>query len=308
MKAIVMHEYGNSSVLKLEEVPVPETGPDEILIKVDACGVNPVDWKIRAGYMASMVRHVMPLIPGWDVAGTVEKTGALVKRFIPGDKVFCRPDTSRNGGYAEFIVVKTPEIARAPRAIPLDHAAGVPLASQTAWMALFEVGQLRKGQSVLIQGASGGVGTFAVQLAKAVGAHVIGTSSGKNFPMLRSLGADELIDYTREDFSGAVKGLDMVFDTIGGDTQARSFRVLRKGGVLVSTVGADEKAAASHGVTGRSFMLQSNGARLEEIGALFDAGILTVAVQQVLPLSEAAKAQDLSQSGHVNGKLILKVA
>ncbi len=308
MKAVRIHEYGNSGVLKYEDAPVPEIGPDEVLVRVRACGVNPVDWKIREGYMAQMGRTILPLTLGWDVAGTVEKTGTLVKRFRQGDPVFCRPDTSRNGGYAEFAAVKTIEMAMAPESLSPEQAAGFPLAAQTAWMALFEVGGLRPGQSVLIHGASGGVGTFAVQLARATGAKVVGTTSGKNFGMVKSLGADQIIDYTKEDFSKSVSGLDMVLDTIGGDTQARSWSVLRKGGVLVSTVGADEKAASAHGVFGKSFMLQANGARLEELGRLADAGVITAVIEKVFPLTEAKAAQDLSQSGHANGKIILKVS
>lgn len=307
MKAVQIYEYGNSSVLKYEDVPRPETGPDEVLVKVHACGVNPVDWKIREGYMAQFVHHDMPLILGWDVAGTVEETGTLVRRFKPGDAVFCRPDTSRNGGYAEYIAVKTIELASAPRSIPLVKAAGIPLASQAAWMALFEVGRIKAGQSVLIHGASGGVGMFAVQLAKIAGAHIIGTTSGRNFDMVKSIGADEVIDHTKEDFSKKVSELDMVFDTIGGETQDKSWSVLRKGGVLVSTVGADEKAAAAHGVIGKSFALVSNGARLQEISSLVDAGKISVVIEKEFPLAEARAAQELSQTGHARGKIILKV-
>ena len=302
-----MYKYGDSSVLKYEDAPKPVIGPDEVLVKVHACGVNPVDWKIREGYMSQFVHHEMPLIPGWDVAGTVEETGPLVTRFKPDDAVFCRPDTSRNGGYAEYIAVKTIDIASAPRSIPLVKAAGIPLASQAAWMGLFEVAGLKTGQSVLIHGASGGVGTFAVQLAKLAGAHVIGTTSGRNIETVKSIGADEVIDHTREDFSKKVRGLDVVFDTIGGETQEKSWGVLRKGGVLVSTVGADEKAAAAQGVIGKSFMLVSNGARLQEISSLVDKGKISVVIEKEFPLAEARAAQDLSQTGHARGKIILKV-
>jgi NADPH:quinone reductase-like Zn-dependent oxidoreductase len=307
MKAVRIHAFGNSGVLKYEDAPLPEIGPDEVLVKVHACGVNPVDWKIREGFMEPMVHHTLPLTLGWDVAGTVEKTGNLVKRFKKDDPVFCRPDTSRNGGYAEYIAVKTIDLALAPQSIPFDQAAGIPLASQAAWMALFEVAGLREGQKVLIHGASGGVGTFAVQLAKIAGAYVIGTASAKNIAMVKSLGANEVIDHTSEDFSKKLSGIDVVFDTIGGETQAKSWGVLRKGGVLVSSVGADEKAAAAHGVTGRSFMLISNGARLQEIATLVDNGKLRVFVEKVFPLAEAKAAQDLSQTGHARGKIILKV-
>jgi NADPH:quinone reductase-like Zn-dependent oxidoreductase len=307
MKAVRIHAFGNAGVLQFEDAPVPEIGPDEVLVKVYACGVNPVDWKIREGFMEQMVHHPLPLTLGWDVAGTVASTGPLVKRFAKGDAVICRPDTSRNGGYAEYVAVKTIELANAPESIPLDTAAGIPLASQAAWMALFEVAGLKSGQKVLIHGASGGLGTFAVQFAKAAGAHVIGTTSAKNYGLVKSLGADEIIDHTSEDFSRKVKDVDVVFDTIGGDTQAKSWGVLRKGGVLVSSVGADEKAAAAHGVSGRSFMLTSNGARLQEISGLVDTGAVSVIIDRVLPLSEAKAAHELSQSGHAKGKIILKV-
>ena len=307
MKAVQIHGYGNSGVMKYENAPKPVIGPDEVLIKVHACGVNPVDWKIREGFMASMVHHTMPLILGWDVAGIVEETGALVKRFKQGDAVFCRPDTSKNGGYAEYIAVRTIEVAMAPKTIPLKTAAGIPLAAQTAWMALFELAGLREGQSVLIHGASGGVGSFAVQLAKVAGARVIATTSKVNIPMVKSIGADEVVDHVSEDFSKKVRDVDVVFDTIGGETQAKSWGVIRKGGILVSTVGADEKAAAAHGVTGRSFMLISNGARLQELAALVDAGKLSVVIDLKFPLIEAKTALDLSQSGHAKGKIIITV-
>ena len=307
MRAVRIHSYGDSGVLRLEEAPVPSIGPDEVLVKVHACGVNPVDWKIREGYMKQAVAHTFPLILGWDVAGTVEQTGVLVNRFLTGDKVFCRPDTSRNGGYAEYIAVKTIDLAPAPKSIPLEKAAGIPLASQAAWMALFEMAGLRAGQSVLIHGASGGLGTFGVQFAKAAGARVIGTSSAKNIPLVESLGADEVIDHTAEDFGTMVKDVDVVFDTIGGETQARSWPVIRKGGVLVSSVGADEKAASAHGVTGKSLVLISNGARLQEIASLVDAGKVSVVIEKEFPLGEAKAAQDLSQAGHARGKIILRI-
>ncbi len=307
MKAVRIHSFGDAGVLKLEDVPKPAIGPDEVLVKVAACGVNPVDWKIREGFMEQMVHYALPLTLGWDVAGTVAETGALVRRFNEGDAVFCRPDTLRNGGYAEYVAVKTIELASAPRSIPLDHAAGIPLASQAAWMALFEVAGLKPGQKVLIHGASGGLGTFGVQFAKAAGAYVIGTTSAKNAGLVKSLGADEIIDHTSEDFSRKLKGMDVVFDTIGGETQAKSWGVLKKGGVLVSSVGADEKAAAANGVIGRSFVLNSNGARLQEISGLVDAGKVTVIIDKVLPLAEAKTAHELSQSGHAKGKIILNV-
>ncbi len=303
MKAIQIHEFGDSGVMKYEDVPKPVAAPDEVLIKVRAAAVNPVDWKIREGW-----RNLpLPLILGWDVAGTVEDTGSLVKRFRKGDQVFCRPDTSRNGGFAEYIAVKTPEVAKAPTSIPLKVAAGIPLAAQTAWMGLFEAGELRAGQTILIHGGSGGVGSFAIQLAKLAGAKVITTTSAGNFALVTSLGADEVIDHGSEDFSKKVRNVDFVFDTIGGETQAKSWGVIKSGGMLVSTLGADEKAAAVHGVSGRSFMLVSNGARLQELGALVDAGKLRVIIDREFPLAEARAALDASKAGHAKGKILITV-
>ncbi len=307
MKAVRIHRFGNSGVLKYEDAPRPAIAPDEVLVKVFACGVNPYDWKIREGLTEQMLPHKLPLIPGWDVAGTVAEKGSMVRRFGEGDAVICRPDPRFNGGYAEYVAVKAHELAPAPESIPLDNCAGIPLASQAAWVALFEAGELKKGQKVLIHGASGGLGTFAVQFAKLAGAHVIGTASSKNFGLVASLGADEIIDHVTDDFTKKVKGVDLVFDTIGGDTQARSFGIIKKGGVLVSSVGADEKAAASHGVSGRSFILSSNGARLEGISRLVDREEVEVIVQKIFPLAEAKAAQDLSQTGHAAGKIILKI-
>jgi NADPH:quinone reductase-like Zn-dependent oxidoreductase len=308
MKAVTIHDFGGPEMLSYEDVPVPEIGPDETLIKVHSCGVNPVDWKIRQGYSKGRVNYDMPLILGWDVAGTVEETGPLVKRFKKGDKVFARPATTRNGGYAEYVAVKSMEMAFAPKTLPLEHAAGVPLAAQTAWVGLFEIGSLRAGQSILIHGASGGVGSFAVQFAKGAGARVIGTTSTKNVGMVHSLGADQVIDYTLGDFRQSVSEMDMVYDLVGGETQSRSWEVLRKGGVLVSTVGVDENAAAAHGVIGRSYLLTSNGARLRDIRELIDAGMVKVMIEKEFPLKEAKAAHQLSQTGHVSGKIILRVS
>jgi NADPH:quinone reductase-like Zn-dependent oxidoreductase len=308
MKAITIHDFGGPEVLNYEEVPVPEIGPDEALIKVHSCGVNPIDWKVRQGASRGRVHYDMPLILGWDVSGTVEEVGPLVKTFKRGDKVFARPSTNKNGGYAEFVAIKSMEMAFAPKILPLEHAAGVPLAAQTAWVGLFEIGSLRPGQSVLIHGASGGVGSFAVQLAKIAGARVIATTSTKNVSMVRSLGADEVIDYSTGDFQKVVKEMDMVYDTVGGETQARSWEVLRKGGMLVATVAMDENAASAHGVIGRSYLLTSNGARLRDIGELIDRGRINVIIEREFPLAEAKAAHQLSQAGHVSGKIILRVS
>ena len=307
MKAVRIHNNGDSGVLIYEDAPVPSILPDEVLIKVHSAGVNPVDWKIRTGYGSYKDAYTFPLILGWDVAGYIASVGPLIKSFQVGDPVFARPDPSRNGAYAEYAAVRGFEIARAPMNISLQEAAGIPLASQTAWMAIFEKGNLQKGQRILIQGASGGVGIFAVQFAKLANAYVIATTSAKNADLVRSLGADEVIDYKTEDFNKNLSGIDLVLDTIGGETQAASWQVIRKGGLLVSIVGADEKAAERFGVRAVSFRMTSNGARLSEIGALVDAGLVRVIIEKEFALPEAKAAHDLSESGHAVGKIILRV-
>jgi NADPH:quinone reductase-like Zn-dependent oxidoreductase len=306
MKAVRIHEYGGVEKLIYESVDIPQVGPDEVLIRVYAAGVNPVDWKIREGHMKDNAQLKLPLILGWDIAGTVIRTGSLVTHYDAGMMVFARLDTARNGGYAEYAIAKADEMAIAPH-IPLHIAAGIPLAAQTAWMGLFEIGNLLPKQKVLIHGASGGVGMFAVQLAKIAGAHVIGTTSEINVPIVKSLGADEVINYNKEDFSSKLRDIDFVFDLIGGQTQENSWKVLRKGGTLVSTVGVDIDKAALHGMIGKQFMVTSNGARLAEIAGLINKDMLRVVIDREFSLEDVKKAHELSQSGKTRGKIILRI-
>ena len=205
--------------MKYEDVPRPKPRRGEVLIRVHAAGVNPVDWKVREGHLKDVIQHSLPLIPGWDLSGVVEKVGPRVTRFQKGDEVYSRPDIARDGAYAEYIVVRESEVAFKPKSIDHVHAAAVPLAALTAWQALFDTAELQAGQKVLVHAAAGGVGHFAVQLAKWKGAHVIGTVSGKNHDLLRELGADETVDYTTQRFEDVVRGVDVVLDTIAGETQ-----------------------------------------------------------------------------------------
>jgi NADPH:quinone reductase-like Zn-dependent oxidoreductase len=307
LKAVRIHSQGDSSVLIYEDAPMPSILPDEVLIKVHSAGVNPVDWKIRMGFGDYRNAYNFPLILGWDVAGTIESVGPLIKKFNAGDIVFARPEPIRNGAYAEYAAVRGFELAHAPSNIPLDMAAGIPLASQTAWVGIFEKGNLQSRQRILIHGASGAVGGFAVQFAKLANAYVIATSSAKNIDMVKSFGANEVIDYESEDFSKTVTAVDLVFDVVGGDTQSRSWQVIRKGGTLVSTVGADEKAGRQFNVHAVSFHLVSNGARLDQIRELVNAGMVRVIIAKEFPLSEAKAAHDFGESGHAVGKIILRV-
>jgi NADPH:quinone reductase-like Zn-dependent oxidoreductase len=306
MKAVQIHEYGGTDKLIYEDVPVPQPAPDEVLIRVHAASVNPVDWKIREGLHKDGIKSQFPFVLGWDVAGIIVETGNLVTHFNHSDRVFARLDIMSQGCYAEYAVTKASYVAHAP-VIPLHISAGVPLASQTAWAGLFEVGKLKPGQKVLIHGASGGVGNFAVQLAKIAGAKVIATTSDANVDFVRSLGADEVIDYKKEDFSKKVNNADLVFDTIGGETQAKSWQVLRKGGILVTTLKLDDSKAAEFGVTGKSFMVDSNGARLREIASLINKDMLRVIIDSEFKLEEVKKAHERSESGRARGKIILRI-
>lgn len=308
MKAVRIHAFGGPEVLKYEDAPRPEPGPGEVLVRVYASGVNPVDWKVREGYLSQFLHHPLPLILGWDLSGTVEALGAGVTEFKIRDEVYSRPDLARNGAYAEYIVVRENEVALKPKSIDHIHSAAIPLAALTAWQALFDAAKLSAGEKVLIHAAAGGVGSFGVQLAKWKGAYVIGTASKHNHEFLRSLGANETIDYNSTRFEDVVRDVDVVLDTMAGETQTRSWKVLRKGGTLVSilTPPSAEEAAA-HGVRQAYTFVQPNPYQLVEIAKLVDTGKLKVVMGTVLPLSEAGKAHQLSQGGHVRGKIVLKV-
>lgn len=308
MKAMRIHEYGGPEVLKVEEAPRPAPGPDEVLIRVHAAGVNPVDWKAREGYLKERVPRSMPFIPGWDVSGVVEEAGGKTSRLNVGDEVYSRPDIVRDGAYAEYIVVRETEVALKPKTIDHVHAAAVPLAALTAWQSLFDEAKLQPGQRILIHAAAGGVGHFAVQFAKWKGAHVIGTASKKNHDFLRELGADEVIDHRTQRFEETVHDVDVVFDTLAGETQDRSWKTLKTGGMLVSILSppSKERAAALNVRPGYVFV-QPNAAELGEIARLVDSGKIKPVIQSRFPLAEARAAQEISQGGHVRGKLVLQV-
>lgn len=308
MKAVRIHEYGGPEVLQYEDAPKPEPGDNDVLIRVHAAAVNPVDWKVREGHLKSRVEFPMPFIPGWDLSGVVEKTGVAVTRLGAGNEVYSRPDIARNGAYAEYILVEDALVALKPKTIDHVQACGIPLAGMTAWQALFDVAGLQPGQRVLIHAAAGGVGTFAVQFAKWKGAYVIGTASGRNLDFVRELGADEVIDYTGTPFETAIKDVDVVLDTMGGETQERSWGVLKPGGILVGIVSPPpEDSAAQHNVRAAYHFLDPNAGQLTHIAGLVDAGKVRCIVDTVLPLSEARKAQELSETGHARGKIVLKV-
>jgi len=308
MKAVRIHQYGGPDVLVYEDAPRPAIADDDILIRIHATSVNPVDWKVREGYLQGFLHHRLPLILGWDVSGVVEAIGANVSTFKPGDEVYSRPDIERDGTYAEYIAVKATEVAFKPKSVDHVHAAAVPLAAITAWHCLFEAAQLAEGQRVLIHAAAGGVGSFAVQFARWKKAYVITTASDHNRDFLLKLGANEVIDYRYSQFKEAIEPVDVVFDTIGGDVQERSWQVVKAGGILVSIVDPpDEEKAAAHHCRSAFVFIQPNAAWLTEIAQLIDAGQVNPIVETVLSLDRVAEAHKLSQSGRTRGKIVLKV-
>jgi NADPH:quinone reductase-like Zn-dependent oxidoreductase len=303
MKAIQIHAYGGPDVLQYEDVPQPRPKANEILVRVYAAGVNPVDWKIREGH----IPVPLPMIMGIDFSGVVESVGSGVTKFHPGDAVFGQV-ADESGSYAERAVAMESEIARKPEGLDHLRAAALPVAGLTPWQALFDTANLTAGQTVLIHGAAGGVGSFAVQFAKWRGARVLGTASGAHVEQVRQLGADEVIDYRKTKFEEVARDVDVVLDTIGGETQERSWPVLKRGGVLVSLVEppSAEKAAA-HGARGSFIRQKANGAQLAAIADLVMQGKIKINVETVLRLPQARQAQELSKTGHSGGKIVLEV-
>jgi len=304
MKAIRLHEFGGPEVLLLDEVPEPEPGFEEIKIRVIGAGINPADWKMRE----RPSELPLPATPGLDVAGIVAMVGPSVDRFHLGDAVFARTGWGQ-GSYAEYTVVKAAQAAHKPESLDFVEAAAVPTAGLAAWQALFDTARLQPRQTVLIHGAAGGVGSFAVQFAKWKGARVIGTASGNHLDFVESLGADEVIDYRVHRFEDKVRDVDVVLDTVGGDTTQRSWQVLKPGGFLVSLITMiPEGEPEKHGVRGAHLASRADGHQLAEIARLIDAGYVRPAVTTVLPLSEARKAHEMSQTHHMQGKIVLRVA
>jgi NADPH:quinone reductase-like Zn-dependent oxidoreductase len=308
MKAVRMHAYGGPEVLQYEDAPRPEPAAGEALVRVHAAAVNPVDWKVRAGHLKGFLDYPLPLIPGWDLSGVVEAIGPGVARWKKGDEVYSRPDLRRNGAYAEYIAVRETELGPKPKSLDHTHAAAIPLAALTAWQALFDAAGLEAGQRVLIHAAAGGVGTFAVQLAKWKGAYVIGTASERNRQFLRHLGADETIDYNETRFEDVVRDVDVVLDSMAGETRDRSWQVLKKGGILVTILGsASAEDAAAHGMRQAGVFVQPNPTQLEELARLVDSGKLRPVIEAILPLTEARKAHEMNATLHTRGKIVLRV-
>ena len=309
MKAIVIHEYGGPEVLKCEDVPRPEPKADQILIRVIAAGVNPVDGMIRSGMFAKDGNGAFPMVLGGDIAGVVERVGNKITKFKAGDPVFAYVSLDSGGGYAQYAVVPEGDAAPKPKSLTYVEAGAVPIVALTAWQALIDTAKLNAGQTVLIHGGSGGVGSFAIQIAKARGAKVVATASTANQDLLKQLGTDVAVDYTKQKFEDVAKDVDVVLDSVGKDTLTRSYGVVKKGGIIVSLVARPNQSdLEKHGIRGVALSVEPNSGELAQIGKLIDEKKIRVIVSQTFPLSEAKKAQEQVASGHTRGKIVLKLA
>jgi NADPH:quinone reductase-like Zn-dependent oxidoreductase len=332
MKAFVVDGYGKGRALRSADVPTPDLRDDEVLVRVHAAGVNVLDSKIRDGEFKRILPYGLPIILGHDVAGVVVKVGSRVRQFKPGDEVYARPDDFRIGAFAEFIPVKEASLALKPEGLTMEEAAAIPLVGLTAWQALVAKANLKKGQKVFIQAGSGGVGTFAIQLAKHLGATVATTTSTGNVALVKSLGADVVIDYKTQDFEDVLRDYDVVLHSQDGKALAKSLRVLKEGGKLISISGPPDpefgreigapgfvklvmrllssgirRKAKSRGVRFSFLFMKANGSQLREITRLFDAGVLRPVLDRVFPFASTNEALAYVAAGRAKGKVVVKV-
>jgi NADPH:quinone reductase-like Zn-dependent oxidoreductase len=305
-QAVRIHQYGGPEVLKLEQVPRPEPQANEVLVRVLAAGVNPVDWKITEGYMKDFRPVQFPYVPGRDIAGIVEEVGPGVTTFQKGQAVFGQ---SANGGYAEYIRASVNTLALKPETLSFEEAAAIPVGATTAWQGLFDHGNLQAGQTVLIQGASGGVGLFAVQFAHWKGAHVIATTSTANVDFVRSVGADTVIDYKTTSIEQSVHDVDLVYDTVGAPTLASSVQAVKQGGTLVTIAGQpDEEKTRQRNIRVERFSAQVSAQLLTTFARMIEEGQLKVVTEATYHITNADQAHAHSKSGHGRGRVVLHVA
>ena len=332
MKAFVLDRYGKGRKLRLADMPNPQLRDDEVLVEVHAAGVNLLDSKIRNGEFKLILPYRRPLILGHDVAGVVVEAGTRVRQFKPGDEVYARPDDFRIGSFAEFVPVKEASLALKPKGLSMEEAASIPLVGLTAWQALVEVAKLKKGQKVFIQAGSGGVGTFAIQLAKHLGAAVATTTSAPNFALVKSLGVDVAVDYKTQDFGDVLRDYDVVLNSQDGETLEKSLRVLKTGGKLISISGPPDPAfgreiaapafvrlvmrllsagirrkARARGIDYAFHFMKANGSQLREITQLVEAGAIRPVIDRVFPFESTNEAMSYVESGRAKGKVVVKV-
>lgn len=332
MKAFIVDSYGGAEHVRAGETPVPEVGESDVLIQVHAAGVNPLDSKIRDGEFKQILPYHLPVVLGNEAAGVVIRVGSRVQRFKPGDEVYARPHKERIGTFAEFIAIREAEVAHKPKSLSMEGAASIPLVGLTAWQALIERANLKKGQKVLIHAGSGGVGTFAIQLAKHVGATVATTTSAANLELVKRLGADIAIDYRKDDFEKILHDYDVVLNSLGGETLEKSLRVLKPGGQLISISGPPDPDFAKD--IGSSWILRlavrvlsyrirrkakrrhvrysflfsvASGDQLREIGSLLDAGVIRPVVDRVFPFESTTEAMAYVETGRAKGKVVVSM-
>jgi alcohol dehydrogenase len=332
MKAFILDRYGSADHVRAGDMSDPELREDDVLVQIHAAGVNQLDSKIRNGEFKRILPYRLPLILGHDVAGVVVRVGSRVRRFKPGDEVYARPADGRIGAFAEFIAIKEEDVAIKPKTLSMEEAASIPLVGLTGWQALVERANLKKGQRVLIHAGSGGVGTFGIQLAKHVGATVATTTSTANVALVRSLGADVVIDYKKEDFSHVLRDYDVVLNSLDKVTLEKSLRVLKPGGQLISISGPPDAAfarsigaswilrlimgALSYGIRTKakrrqakySFLfMRANGDQLSEIASLIDKGIIRPVVDRVFPFASTKEAMAYVDAGRAKGKVVVSL-
>ena len=332
MKAFIVDHYGSNDGVRAGEMPDPELRDDDVLVEIHAASVNPLDFKIRDGKLKLILPYRLPFILGNDLAGVVVRVGSRVRRFKPGDEVYARTDKDRIGSFAEFISIKEDALAIKPKKLTMEEAASIPLVGLTAWQALIERANLKKGLRVLIHAGSGGVGTFAIQLAKHVGAIVATTTSTENLDWVKRLGADIVIDYRKDDFEKILNDYDVVLNSLGGETLEKSLRVLKPGGKLISIAGLPDsdfakelglsrilrlvmyfmsyrirEKAKRHHVSYSFLFMRPSGDQLREIGSLIDSGIIRPVVDRVFPFESTKEALAYVEKGRAKGKVIVKV-
>jgi NADPH:quinone reductase-like Zn-dependent oxidoreductase len=332
MKAFVVDGYGRKNGIRAGDMPVPELGEDDVLIQIHAAGVNPLDSKIRDGEFKLILPYRLPLILGNDLAGTIVRAGSRVRRLKLGDEVYARPPKDRIGTFAEFIAIKEDAVALKPKALNMEEAASIPLVGLTAWQALVERAQLKSGQKVLIHAGSGGVGTFAIQLAKHLGATVATTASAANAGLMKQLGADVVIDYKKDDFTAVLKDVDVVLDTQGGNTLEKSLQVLKPGGKLIGIAGPPDpdfarqmgaswflktvmsllsyrirKAAKRRGITYSFLFMRADGNQLAQIARLVDAAAIKPVIDRIFPFESTREALAYVETGRAKGKVVIKI-
>ncbi|AUJ32097.1 MAG: NADP-dependent oxidoreductase [Liquorilactobacillus nagelii] len=310
MKAIGFYQYGSAKELQEINLPVPKPASQQVVVKLKATSINPIDWKLRQGYLKQMFNWDFPIVVGWDAAGIITEIGSEVTDWQVGDEVLARPDTTSRGTYAEYTLIDQNLLARKPQNVSFEAAAAVPLAGLTAWQALFEAGKLHAGQKVLIQAGAGGVGSYAIQFAKNCGAEVWTTASANHREMLQKLGANQVIDYHQPDELARLQDFDLIFDTLGGKNQITAFEWLKTGGKQISIAGEatpSAQIAAKNQQEFKSIWLRPDGQQLQKIANLMEKGIVESQIGKILSFSKEnlITAHELSETNHVTGKIVI---